>query len=149
MAQSKMFHFKDISIVEGNMRCDISLDRFSKQFREAQFWLDSQVMTDMAPYMARLTGTLINVTRTISISLAGTGRVCAAGPPYGRFQYMGKVMVDPKTNSPWARPGAKKVTTDRPLKYSSPTAVPRWFDEAKTHHGKEWVAGVKQRAGGG
>lgn len=145
----KMFHFKDISVVDGDMRVKIDLSRFSRQFQEAQFWLDSQVMTDMVPFMPMQTATLINLTRAESAALAGTGRVCAAAGPYGRFQYMGKVMVDEETGSPWARPGAKKVVTGRSLKYSNPAAVPLWFDEAKRLHGESWVAGVKKRAGGG
>ena len=146
---SKMFHFEDISVVEGNMRANISLSRFSRQFQEAQFWLDNQVMTDMVPLMPHVTGTFINNTRAESIAMAGTGRVCAAAPLYGRFLYMGKVMVDPETGSPWARAGKRKVVTDHSLNYSNPSAVPLWFDEAKKQHGSEWVDGVKKRAGGG
>lgn len=69
--------------------------------------------------------------------------------PYGRFQYGGKVMVDAVTGSPWARPGAKKIVTDRPLKYSRPEATDHWFDAAKAQHGETWIAEVKRRAGGG
>lgn len=145
----KMFHFKDISVVDGDMRVNIDLSRFSRQFQEAQFWLDSQVMTDMVPLMPMQTAALINLTRAKSAAMAGTGRVCAAAGIYGRFQYMGKVMVDEKTKSSWARPGAKKVVTERSLKYSNPSAVPLWFDEAKRLHGESWVNGVKKRAGGG
>ena len=67
----------------------------------------------------------------------------------GRFLYEGKVMVDPVTGSPWAREGAKKVVTERSLTYSNPKATPHWFDTAKDAHGKTWVKGVKQIAGGG
>ena len=58
-------------------------------------------------------------------------------------------MVDPETGSPWARPGAKKVVTDRDLKYSNPKATPHWFDTAKENHGDSWVRAVKKIAGGG
>ena len=68
---------------------------------------------------------------------------------WGRFLYEGKVMVDPVTGSPWARKGAKKVVTERPLTYSNPKATPHWFDTAKDAHGIAWVKGVKQIAGGG
>lgn len=144
-----MEHFKDISIVKGDIKVDISLDRFSKQFKEAQYWLDSQVMNDMVPLMPHNTGTFINVTRAQSAALAGSGVVIAASAPMGRFLYMGKVMVDEKTGSPWARKGAKKVVTEKPLNYSNPKAVPFWFDEAKRQHGQQWINGVKKRAGGG
>lgn len=144
-----MEHFKDISIVKGDIKVDISLDRFSKQFQEAQYWLDSQVMNDMVPLMPHNTGTFINVTRAQSAALAGSGIVIAASAPMGRFLYMGKVMIDPETGSPWARKGAKKVVTEKPLNYSNPKAVPFWFDEAKRQHGQQWINGVKKRAGGG
>lgn len=127
----------------------IDLDRFEKQYNLAQFALDSAVMASMVPYMPHDTGTFINVTKAMSAALAGTGKVVAAAPPMGRFLYEGKVMVDPVTNSPWARPGAKKIVTDRDLKYSNPKATPHWFDTAKDKHGKSWVKLVKKEAGGG
>lgn len=142
-------HFKGFSIVKGDIKVNIKLDRFSKQYADAQFWLDSQVMTDMVPLMPHNSGDFINVTRARSAALAGTGEVCAAAPPYGRFLYMGKVMVDELTGSPWARQDARKIVTERDLTYSNPKAVPKWFDAAKEQHGKTWIKGVKKRAGGG
>ena len=127
----------------------IDLDRFEKQYNLAQFALDLTVMASMVPYMPHDTGAFINVTKAMSAALAGTGKVVAAAPPMGRFLYEGKVMVDPVTNSPWARPGAKKVVTDRDLKYSNPKATPQWFDTAKEKHGRSWVKLVKKEAGGG
>lgn len=132
---------------EVNMHID--LDRFEKQYNLAQFALDSAVITSMVPYMPRNTGTFINVTKAMSASLAGTGKVVAAAPPMGRFLYEGKVMVDPVTNSPWARPGAKKIVTEKDLQYSNPSATPHWFDTAKDKHGKSWVRLIKRKAGGG
>lgn len=137
-------------INDGKMTLDLS--RFEKQFQKAQFKLDSVVMTDMKPYMPMQTGTFINVTSAMSASLAGSGTVVAAAPPMGRFLYEGKVMVDPETNSPWARKGAKKVVTERDLQYNKnahPNATDHWFEEAKKQHGKQWVAMVKDIAGGG
>lgn len=135
---------------DGKMTLDLS--RFEKQFQKAQFELDSVVMTDMQPYMPMQTGTFINVTKAMSASLAGSGLVVAAAPPMGRFLYEGKVMVDPETNSPWARKGAKKVVTERNLDYfkgKHPNVTDHWFEEAKKQHGKQWVAMVKDIAGGG
>lgn len=144
-----IFHFKNVSVVSGDIKVNVNLSRFSKQFQEAQFALDSQIMNDMEPLMPRQTGSFISLTRARSAALAGTGEVCAAAPPMGRFLYMGKVMVDPETGSPWARPGAKKIVIERPLTYSNPQAVPHWFDRAKELHEKEWVEIVKNKAGGG
>lgn len=146
---SRTFHFPGFSIVSGDIKVDISLDRFEKQFQDAQYWLDGQVMTDMVPYMPHRDGIFVNLTRMRSAALQGTGKVVAGAPPQGRFLYEGKVMIDPVTGSPWARKGAKKVVTERPLTYSNPKATPHWFDTAKDAHGKSWVKGVKRIAGGG
>jgi hypothetical protein len=127
----------------------ISFKRIEKQLQRAQYELDSQIMTDMEPYMPRETGTFINVTRGMSQAIAGSGYVVAAAPPTGRFLYYGKVMVDPETNSPWARKGAKKIVTGRPLTYSNPKATPKWFETAKEKHGKQWIKKVKEIGGGG
>lgn len=58
----------------------------------------------------------------------------------------GKVMVDPVTGSPWARQGAKKVLTDRPLKYThqfNPEAQARWFEVAKAQNQTVWMEKIK------
>lgn len=138
-------HFESFSIVSDAVDIKVDMSRINGNLDKAQFWLDNQIMTDMLPYMPIDTGMLRDVTQMQSRALAGSGIVIAAAAPYGRFQYMGKVMVDPVTNSPWARKGAKKVVTDRPLKYSNPEAVPMWFEKAKSIHGKSWVDGVQSR----
>lgn len=94
MAKKKL---GNVNVNTQNMRANISLARFDEQIQSAQFWLDSQVMTDMVPYMPHETGTFINVTRAKSASLAGTGMVCAGTGPMGRFLYYGKGMVDELT----------------------------------------------------
>ena len=143
------FKFKDINITGTRVKIEVDMSRFEKQFQNAQYHLDSQVMTDMVPYMPRQSGAFINLTRGRSAALAGSGVVVAGVPPSGRFLYEGKVMIDPVTGSPWARPGAKKVVTNRPLTYSNPQATPHWFDTAKERHGKQWVEETKRIAGGG
>lgn len=141
---SEMQHFPKVSYVSANFRCEISLDRFSKQFAEAQQWLGDRVLEDCRAVMPHLTGSLQQRSHTED----GGKKVIFPGP-YGRFQYGGKVMVDPVTGSPWARKGARKVLTDRPLQYSNPQVTDHWFDTAKARNGDYWIAGVKQRGGGG
>lgn len=148
---SKTFHFPSFSMVAGDITVNISLNRFEKQFQEAQNWLDGQVFTDMEKYMPFRDGNMRNVSAIMSRSMQGTGRVIAGAPPYGRFLYEGKVMVDPVTGSPWARAGAKKVVTDRDLvfdKIAHHRATDHWFDAAKEQYVKSWAKGVKKRAGG-
>ena len=149
IAKVKYNYRKEDAGRNATIELDVDLSRFEKQYGKAQYALDSMVMTSMQPYMPRQTGTFINVTKAMSSAIAGSGTVVAAAPPMGRFLYEGKVMVDEQTGSPWARPGAKKVVTDRDLKYSNPKATPHWFDTAKDKHGKSWIKAVKNIAGGG
>ena len=145
---SRIKHYPQISIVEADVKVNIDFNKISDRIGQAQFWMDNQIMTDMVPLMPHQTGTLVNLTRARSAAVAGAGMVYAAVGPYGRFQYMGKVMVDPVTNSPWARKDAKKVLTDKNLTYGNPETVPKWFDEAKKLHGQEWIQGVSDIIGG-
>lgn len=165
MARQKMiahvkYHYKkkkkDIVI-----ELDVDLMRFNKQYGNAQKLLDKQVMTSMLPFMPMQTGTFIQVTRGMSAAIAGSGKVYAAAPPFGRFLYEGKTMVDEVTGSPWARPGARKVLVSKysgktaakeNLTYSkaaNPDVTDHWFDAAKQAYGKKWIAKAKRIAGGG
>lgn len=149
MAKRKMIAKTNYKYSDKNVKMEVNLSRHEKQYEKAQFALDSMVMTSMEPYMPMNTGMFRNVTKAMSAALAGSGKVVAAAPPMGRFLYEGKVMVDEQTGSPWARPGAKKVVTDRDLTYSNPRATPHWFDTAKKNHGASWVKVAKRYAGGG
>ena len=149
---SKTKHFPSFSIVNGDVQIKVDLSRFERQFREAQYALDSAIMTSMVPFMPMETGNFIQRTRMISASMAGTGTVCAAAPPMGRVLYEGKVMVDELTGSAWARKGARKVVTDKALDYfkgANPQVTDHWFDAAKKADLKDWVSLVKKTAGGG
>ena len=44
MAKKKL---GNVNINTSNMIANISLERFDDQIQHAQFWLDSQIMTDM------------------------------------------------------------------------------------------------------
>ena len=143
----------DYHFTEGGLHIDANIDlgRIERNIEKAQYFLDSQVMTDMVPYMPMQTGNFIQRTRAMSAAIAGSGKVVAAAPPMGRFLYEGKVMVGVDSHSPFARYGEKKVVTDRDLQYSTaahPKVEKKWFDAAKRDHGKEWVKQVKKIAGG-
>lgn len=162
MKQTRIdYHFTDGTL---SIDANIDLGRIEENIRKAQYFLDSQVMTDMVPYMPMQTGNFIQRTRAMSAAVAGSGKVVAAAPPMGRYLYMGKVMVDSETGKGPARievspgeyifrfrKGAKLVATERDLKFSkaaNPKAQKQWFDAAKRAHGKEWVKQVKKIAGG-
>ncbi len=56
MARSRMFHFPNISIVEADIKVNVNLDRFEKQFQDAQLWLDEQVWTGTKKYIPQRDG---------------------------------------------------------------------------------------------
>lgn len=143
--QSEIFHFENYSYVAGNLKVEIRYDRFSRQFTEAQEWLGATVLEQCKPYMPKSTGSMEQRSK-----VNNHGKEVEFPGPYARFQYGGKVMVDPVTGSPWARKGVNnKVVTDRPLTYSQPMATDHWLDTAKANHGEYWIAEAKRRAGGG
>ena len=137
--------FSDINIDRPNVTIHVRLSEFNGRFDDAQMWLDNAVMNSMLPFMPKRTGSMVQRTRARSTAMMGTGEVCAAVPPYGRFQYGGLVMIDPVTGSPWARKNAVKALTDRPLHYSQPGAMPKWFEPAKARDLQMWIDGVEER----
>ena len=89
------------------------------------------------------------------------GRRVVFPGPYARYQYGGKVMVDSVTGKgprkiPTGpgeyvlrfRKGAKLVPTQRPLTYSSPQAVPEWFEHAKAQNMQFLIKGIAEIMGG-
>lgn len=154
--------FKTVRIKGQNgTEVNLTVEGLNADLRKAQYWLDNQVMTDMIPYMPMDTGTLIQNTVSRSRALAGSGLVCAAAPPYGRYLYEGKVMVDSETGKGARRimlstgeiiyrhrKGARLVATNRDLKFQRPGAEAHWFEAARRDHFDEWVEGVRKILGG-
>lgn len=157
----RTFKFEHIHVEHKGMTADVDFARFEKQYTKAQYKLDTTVMTHMIPYMPKVTGLFINVTKAMSDACAGSGMVVAAAPPYGRYLYYGKTMVSPSTGSAYAAFGEKKVlvsefqgktSAKEDLDYNksaNPDAQAEWFEAAKQAHGKNWVAMAKKIAGGG
>lgn len=132
-------HFPTYSVVNNGIRCTVDLSPYDTRFKQAQAWLGNRVLSDTKPLMPIKSGAMQNMAR-----VEDGGRKVVYSGPYTRFQYMGKVMVDPVTLSPWARAGVKKIVTDRPLHYASPSATSHWFEVAKQRYQDQWVAGVKK-----
>lgn len=125
-----------------HIRFQFNADRLNKNFKRAQYWLDTQIFLDCMPKMPFVSGVFRNTTQAHAMSMAGSGLVEVGTSPMGQFLYYGKVMVDPVTGSPWARKGAKKVVTNRDLTFQSGEAF--WFEKAKKEHVDEWINGVKK-----
>lgn len=155
----EMHHIDNIKLETDSMNLNIDMSRINRNLNKAQFSLDSAVMTSMVPFMPMEDGTFINETRARSAALAGSGEVCAAASPQGRFLYEGKKMVDAETGkgpmrfmSKYGeatyrfRKGAKLKATDKPLQYTKtkhPKAQSHWFDAAKKADSNSWVRVVK------
>lgn len=153
----ELYHFKGFSKKRANIKIEWDTTRLNRNLNKAQYALDSAVMESMEPFMPMNSGQFIATTKAISASEAGSGRVTAAAPPFGRYLYMGKVMVDSQTGKgPRVIPdgfggvtlrfrkGAKLKATERPLRYSRPGAQAKWFEAAKKKDSREWVEVVKK-----
>lgn len=138
-----LVHFPEYSVESGNVSIDFDPNRIAEKIEEVQNWFAWRVLQDCQARMPLHTGSL----RQRSY-VAEEGRAVVFPGPYGRFQYGGKVMVDPVTRSPWARPGVKKVLTDRPLSYAEPAAVDHWFEVVKAEHAQEWVEELNRKMRG-
>lgn len=161
-------HFKTFSIVNGDIKVQLNLSRFEQQYREAQWYLDNQVMQDMKPYMPFSEGDFYNITAAKSEAIAGSGMVIAGTEPMGRSLYEGIKMVDPvyhvagfqgKDGNWYSRKGIEKVEATKVpgvknpywnfSKNTNPKATDHWFDAAKEANKADWIKQVKKIAGGG
>lgn len=105
---SKSTHFKGFSIIDADIKVQLDLSRFDKQFQRAQYELDGNVMNSMVPFMPMISGDFVDITRAESAAIQGIGKVYAAYGPAGPFLYQGKVMVSPVTGSTWAKKAKRK-----------------------------------------
>lgn len=134
-------HFKDFSVEKMNVKIKLDMSGLDEAIQRAQYALDGAIMHSMIPFMPKVNGNFIQRTVAKSAAVQGTGIVYAGVGPEGRFLYEGKVMVDPVTGSTYARPGAKKIVTERELNYNklaNPDVQKEWFLTAKRKDMKEW-----------
>ena len=119
--------FQDIDVKsrEGNIQAHVKLSKFGWRFKEAQIWLDRQMMLDMQPYIAFKTGRLQQAITTKNNIFAGTGKLVVYTLPYGRGVYLGI------------------TKTGKPMHYSNPLTTPRYFDNVKRIYRDNWNRGVK------
>lgn len=93
-----------------------------------------QAEKDTRPFVPALTGSLTTRTKVQGGTIIYPG-------PYARYLYYGKLMVDPKTGSPWAKKGATKVLTDRNLVFNQTVhgqAQSHWFEASKAQNMDKW-----------
>lgn len=147
MARKKTHRVKPVVVNKENMRLELGTERLNRNLNDAQFALDSAIMTSMQPFMPMDTGQFINRVKDKNSSLAGTGEVYAAVGPEGRFLYEGKVMIGERSRSVWAKKGERKVVTMQPLRFSksaNPRATDHWFEKSRDVDENQWKRVVKK-----
>lgn len=121
-----------------NVRTDIDeriIRKLSRAGSAAEHITAIQIEKDTEPFVPALTGSLTSRTRV-------KGNMIIYPGPYARYLYYGKLMVDPKTKSPYAKKGAVKVITDKNLVYTRsfhPQAQSHWFEASKAVNMEKWA----------
>lgn len=119
------------------------MDRLDHRMRfagnGAKHILAVQMAKDTEQYVPARTKSLENRTIVSDDTIIYPG-------PYARFLYYGKLMIDPKTGSPFAAKGASKVVTGKNLNISQKVhgkAQSHWFEASKAQNLDKWrrVAG--------
>lgn len=109
---------KGYKIVINTAAC---VSRFHPRFKQAQMFLDSEVLKDSAPYVPMRSGNLMRSGQ--SGTTIGSGEV-KYNAPYARKMYYGKHF--------------------RFSKDKHPQACAQWFEKSKATKKKNWIAGVNK-----
>ncbi len=119
------------------------MQRLDKRIRlagsGAKHMVALQIAKDTDPYVPARTKSLANRVIVQDDVIIYPG-------PYARFLYYGKLMIDPKTGSPFAPKGASKEVTGKDLNISTAVhskAQSHWFEASKAQNLDKWrrVAG--------
>lgn len=137
----------DVKVDLGGLRRKIGSLRPGGRGRR---FLASEILRVSDPFVPFRSGTLKN-----SGTAAPDGSYLMWSTPYARYQWGGKLYVDPKygigafhdriSGRFWSRPGVQKVQTDRNLVYKrGPYRGPRWVQRAWDARGKDVIAAVQR-----
>lgn len=116
-----------------NVTADLDIGKWQARVEQARETLANEAMKDTDKFVPKLTGSLSGRARAAGDSIIYPG-------PYARYLYHGKLMVDPKTGSSYARKGSTKTLTSKPLNVakSNPMAQPEWFEASKSVNLEKW-----------
>ena len=109
--------------------------RFERASPQARRAVAEEIKSDTEPFVPAQTKHLVNRVQTRGDTIIYPG-------PYARFLYFGKLMIDPKTGSSWARKGASKVVTGKDLDISKSVnskAQSHWFEASKALNREKWL----------
>lgn len=114
--------------------------KIEQSSEKAAHALAVQVAKDTEPYAPAQTKSMVNRVRVDGSTIIYPG-------PYARYLYYGKLMVDPKTGSPYASLGAIKTLTGKDLNISTAVhgkAQSHWFEAAKAANKDKWLKTAKK-----
>ena len=111
----KIHNVHGITVKNGDTVLELDTVRLNRNLNNAQFALDSAIMTSMQPFMPMQDGSFISRVKAQNAAVAGTGEVYAAVGPEGRFLYEGNVMLGERSRSAWAKKGERKEKTAKKL----------------------------------
>lgn len=127
-------------MIRYSMKLHLPNNVLDGRVEKANAWLVEEIIKDTDPFVPARTGVLaMNVQRH--------GHTIVYASPYARFQYYGKVMIDPATGSTFAPKGVRKVLTERDLKYSMAMhkhAQSHWFEASRAVNEERWREGVRK-----
>ena len=136
------------------------MDRFSRQYQEAQYLLDGMVMDSMIEFMPMISGDFIDRQESKVHQCKGLDLYVRRQNHMDVFFILERPWST-ATGSTWARRDAEKVLVSQ---YSGKTNAKEnlqytksphtqvqaeWFDAAKRQYGSTWLRKVKAQAGGG
>ena len=116
-----------------DVKVEINGAKLKARVDRANEILANEAMKDTDKFVPKLTGTLSGGARV------SDGQIVYPGP-YARYLYHGKLMVDPKTGSSYARKGSTKTLTGKSINVakSNPMAQPEWFEVSKGLNLEKW-----------
>lgn len=116
-----------------DVKVEINDAKLKARVDRANEILANEAMKDTDKFVPKLTGTLSGGTRV------SDGQIVYPGP-YARYLYHGKLMVDPKTGSSYARKGSTKTLTSKSINVakSNPMAQTEWFEASKAINIDKW-----------
>ena len=127
-------------MIRYSMKLHLPNNVLDGRVEKANAWLVEEIIKDTDPFVPARTGVLaMNVQRH--------GHTIVYASPDARFQYYGKVMIDPATGSTFAPKGVRKVLTERDLKYSKAMhkhAQSHWFEASRAVNEEHWRKGVRK-----
>lgn len=152
--RTRLFRLSDgtVAYLERNSINQIIRDKGLDKAGDVQQFHTANVLRRIKRYMPFLTG----MTYKVTVAQTDISRPeIVTDTPYAQYQFLGKVMIDPKINAAgfmtpegWrSRKYSVKILTDRDLQYTktkNPAAGPRWDRALSAAEGRLMAADLQR-----